>query len=101
MESILSVSLFVLRVLHHSVSPTAAQGSALPIATIYIRRNDPTRSMFLKREREGKVWNTVTVGVQGSRSERFGGRVHSKREFIGMANFFNLKCLVFFSFFFW
>ena len=61
---------------------------------------DPTRSTFLKGEREGKVWNTVTVGVQGGRSGRFGGRVHSKREFIGVANFFNLKCLVFFFFFF-
>lgn len=33
---------------------------------------DPTRSTFLKREREGKVWNTVTVWVQGGRSGRFG-----------------------------
>ena len=33
---------------------------------------DPTKSKFLKRVREGKVWNTVTVGVQGGRSGRFG-----------------------------
>lgn len=55
------------------VSPTAAQGSASPVATIYIRGETySTKSKFLKRERVGKVWNTVTVGVQGGRSGRFG-----------------------------
>ena len=59
--------------LHHRVPPTPAQGSASPV-TIHLPQEEmgPMKSKVLKREREGKVWNMVTLGVQGGHSGRFG-----------------------------
>ena len=73
MESIFSVSLFVLRVLHPGYHPQLLKVLLLQLPPFTSEEKlTLQRVSFLKRERVGKVWNTVTVGVQGGRSGRFG-----------------------------